>query len=113
MSGRTSMMSGFAVALLGLSVACGGVIDAQGKAQAQSLNEKAAKVKQAKGDGAASAAIALETLATGLESGSLTLKQSKALLAEVDAAVEDGEVTAAESAGIAKNIAENSKARSK
>ena len=113
MSGRTSIMSGFAVAFLGLSVACGGVIDAQGKAQAQSLNEKASKVKQAKGDGAAVAATALETLATGLESGSLTLKQTKVLLAAVDAAVEDGEVTATEAADIAKSIAENSKPRSK
>ena len=82
MIGKRSIMSVFAVGMLGLSVACGGVIDAQGKAQAQSLNEKASKVKQAKGDGAASAATALEALATGLDSGSLNLKQSKALLAD-------------------------------
>ena len=99
------------VVMFGFSLGCGGFVGMQGKAQAKKINEQVAKIKQATGDGADSAAATLETLAAGLENGTLSLQKTKDLLAMVETAVQDGELSSSESVSIAQAVAENSKPR--
>ena len=81
----------------------------KGKAQGKGIREVSSKVRAASGPGAASGACTADTLAAGLEDGSLYLNDIKAIIKVAEDAAEDGAISPDEAKALTNAISQYSK----